>query len=70
MATWKAYWIMRGVEAYLIRTHDYDATELVSQIINQFEYEMANVTRDRNKLRDEAHAENPYLCDSTCGHSV
>lgn len=45
MAPWKAYWIMRGVEAYLIRTHDSDATELVSQIINQFEYEMVNATR-------------------------
>lgn len=44
MSTWKAYWIMRNVEAYLIgHSSDADALAIVSKLVDLFEREQAKV---------------------------
>jgi len=37
---WKGYWILRGVEAYLIRSGDTASQELVTALIDKLEKEM------------------------------
>jgi hypothetical protein len=46
MQRWKAYWIMRGVEAYLCRIGDTTARELVTSIVDALEREQS--THDTN----------------------
>lgn len=41
IACWKAYWIMRGVEAYLIRIQDSASLAIVTPIVDSFEREQA-----------------------------